>query len=54
LHPTPELWTNVLPHRTQILYLPDISFITMNLNLKPGDKVIETGTFNIKYLIYIQ
>lgn len=44
LHPTPELWTNVLPHRTQILYLPDISFITMNLNLKPGDNVIETGT----------
>jgi len=44
LHPTPELWTNVLPHRTQILYLPDISFISMNLNLKPGDNVIETGT----------
>jgi tRNA A58 N-methylase Trm61 len=25
--PTPELWTKVLPHRTQILYLPDISLV---------------------------
>ncbi|KAJ1915847.1 tRNA (adenine-N(1)-)-methyltransferase catalytic subunit trm61 [Mycoemilia scoparia] len=44
LHPTPELWTKVLPHRTQILYLPDISFISMWLDLVPGKKVIETGT----------
>ncbi|RXG61073.1 hypothetical protein Avbf_18213, partial [Armadillidium vulgare] len=26
LYPTPELWTLTLPHRTQILYTPDISF----------------------------
>ncbi|KAL6631225.1 tRNA methyltransferase complex GCD14 subunit-domain-containing protein [Neocallimastix sp. 'constans'] len=33
IHPT-QVWTTVLPHKTQILYLPDISFISMNLNLK--------------------
>ncbi|KAI9302600.1 tRNA methyltransferase complex GCD14 subunit-domain-containing protein [Cunninghamella echinulata] len=44
LHPTPELWTLVVPHRTQILYLPDISFITTYLDMKPGSQVIECGT----------
>ncbi|KAI8969132.1 1-methyladenosine methyltransferase catalytic subunit Gcd14 [Mycotypha africana] len=44
LHPTPELWTLVLPHRTQILYIADISFITAQLGLKPGVKMIESGT----------
>ena len=44
LFPTPELWTLCLPHRTQILYFPDISFITSYLELKPGVKVIESGT----------
>ncbi|KAG1200267.1 hypothetical protein G6F35_012403 [Rhizopus arrhizus] len=44
LHPTPELWTLVLPHRTQILYIADISFITTSLELKPGVSVIESGT----------
>lgn len=43
LHPTPELWTQVLPHRTQILYVADISFIISYLDLKPGSKVIESG-----------
>lgn len=33
-----------LPHRTQILYLADIAFITSYLNLKHGSKVIEAGT----------
>ncbi|KAJ2362861.1 tRNA (adenine-N(1)-)-methyltransferase catalytic subunit trm61 [Coemansia sp. RSA 2610] len=44
LHPTPALWTQVVPHRTQILYLPDISFISLYLDLKPGKVVIESGT----------
>ncbi|GAA6063618.1 hypothetical protein JCM10212_006441 [Sporobolomyces blumeae] len=44
LKPTPELWTLALPHRTQILYLPDIAFITSYLNVRPGSSVIEAGT----------
>ncbi|KAJ3161787.1 tRNA (adenine-N(1)-)-methyltransferase catalytic subunit trm61 [Geranomyces michiganensis] len=44
LWPTPELWTLSLPHRTQILYTPDISFITSYLDLRPGVKMIEAGT----------
>ncbi|KAJ9122049.1 hypothetical protein QFC24_004276 [Naganishia onofrii] len=44
LRPTPELWTLSLPHRTQIVYLPDISFITNELRVRPGSRVIEAGT----------
>ncbi|XP_056151221.1 tRNA (adenine(58)-N(1))-methyltransferase catalytic subunit TRMT61A [Lampris incognitus] len=44
LHPTPELWTVNLPHRTQILYTTDIATITMMLELKPGSIVCESGT----------
>ncbi len=44
LRPTPELWTLALPHRTQILYAPDMSFISMKLNMGPGSRVIEAGT----------
>ncbi|XP_029983369.1 tRNA (adenine(58)-N(1))-methyltransferase catalytic subunit TRMT61A [Sphaeramia orbicularis] len=44
LHPTPELWTITLPHRTQILYTTDIATITMMLELKPGSIVCESGT----------
>ncbi|CAL1713036.1 unnamed protein product [Somion occarium] len=44
LRPTPELWTLALPHRTQILYLADIAFITSWLDIKPGSHVIEAGT----------
>ncbi|XP_060939144.1 tRNA (adenine(58)-N(1))-methyltransferase catalytic subunit TRMT61A [Limanda limanda] len=44
LHPTPELWTVCLPHRTQILYTTDIATITMMLELKPGSVVCESGT----------
>ncbi|GER43119.1 tRNA (adenine(58)-N(1))-methyltransferasecatalytic subunit TRM61 [Striga asiatica] len=36
LAPTPELWTLVLSHRTQILYIADISFIVMYLEIVPG------------------
>ncbi|KAG1950593.1 tRNA (adenine(58)-N(1))-methyltransferase catalytic subunit TRMT61A isoform X2 [Pimephales promelas] len=44
LHPTPELWTVNLPHRTQILYTTDIANITLMLDLKPGSVVCESGT----------
>jgi len=44
LAPTPELWTRVLNHRTQILYLADISLVTTFLELKPGSVVLESGT----------
>lgn len=44
LAPTPELWTLVLSHRTQILYIADISFVVMYLEIVPGCVVLETGT----------
>ncbi|XP_078160580.1 S-adenosyl-L-methionine-dependent methyltransferases superfamily protein [Carex rostrata] len=44
LAPTPELWTLVLSHRTQILYLPDISFLISYLEIVPGCVVLESGT----------
>ena len=47
LHPTPELWTEVLPHRTQILYLTDISLVTTMLDIKSGSMIIEAGMGNI-------
>lgn len=44
LAPTPELWTLVLNHRTQILYIADISFVIMYLEIVPGCVVLESGT----------
>ena len=44
LHPTPELWTLALPHRTQILYTADISLVCLQLELRPGSVVLECGT----------
>ncbi|CAM8983014.1 unnamed protein product [Rhodiola kirilowii] len=44
LAPTPELWTLVLNHRTQILYIADISLIVMYLEVVPGCTVLESGT----------
>ncbi|KAA8902884.1 hypothetical protein TRICI_005808 [Trichomonascus ciferrii] len=42
--PTPELWTLSLPHRTQIVYTPDSSYIVQRLRIRPGSRVIEAGT----------
>lgn len=44
LRPTPELWTRALPHRTQIVYTHDISFIQSKLRIQRGMTVIEVGT----------
>ncbi|KAJ3677163.1 hypothetical protein LUZ60_002887 [Juncus effusus] len=44
LAPTPELWTLVLSHRTQILYLMDIGFVVSYLEIVPGCIVLESGT----------
>ena len=44
LKATPELWTICLPHRTQILYFADISYVVSSLELSPGCFVIEAGT----------
>ncbi|KAK9861447.1 hypothetical protein WJX84_003172 [Apatococcus fuscideae] len=44
LRPTAELWTQVLKHRTQILYAADISMVCIFLELKPGSTVLESGT----------
>lgn len=50
LRPTPELWTLALPHRTQILYLADIAFITSRLNIRRGSLVIEAGPLRLLFL----
>lgn len=44
LQPTPELWTISLPHRTQIVYTPDSSYIMQKLNCGPNTRAIEAGT----------
>jgi tRNA (adenine57-N1/adenine58-N1)-methyltransferase len=53
LRPTPELWTLALPHRTQILYLADIAFITSWLHIRPGSVVIEAGSFRPSFPLSI-
>lgn len=44
LHPSAELWSSALRHRTQIIYSPDISFICSRLNIKVRCSVLEAGT----------
>jgi tRNA (adenine57-N1/adenine58-N1)-methyltransferase len=44
LHLTPELWTTLLPHRTQIVYTTDMAVVSAELGLIPGSRVIESGT----------
>lgn len=41
--PTPETWTASLPHRTQVVYTPDYSYILHRLRARPGSTVIEAG-----------
>ena len=43
LPPTPELWTAALPHRTQVVYTPDYSYILQRLRVRPGSRIIESG-----------
>ncbi|KAI7975336.1 hypothetical protein EIK77_003717 [Talaromyces pinophilus] len=43
LPPTPESWTSALPHRTQVVYTPDYSYILHRLRAAPGKTVIEAG-----------
>ncbi|KAI0471766.1 tRNA methyltransferase complex GCD14 subunit [Xylariaceae sp. FL0804] len=43
LPPTPELWTTSLPHRTQVVYTPDYSYILHRIRARPGMQIIEAG-----------
>ncbi|KAK3500116.1 S-adenosyl-L-methionine-dependent methyltransferase [Neurospora hispaniola] len=43
LPPTPELWTQSLPHRTQVVYTPDYSYILHRIRARPGSTIIEAG-----------
>lgn len=43
LCPTPELWTASLPHRTQVVYTPDYSYVLHRLGARPGSTIIEAG-----------
>lgn len=38
------LWTQAVPHRTQIIYDTDIAVIILQLRLRPGKRVVEAGT----------
>lgn len=42
--PTPENWTTSLPHRTQVVYTPDYSYILHRLRARPGSVIIEAGS----------
>ncbi|KAJ8124132.1 hypothetical protein ONZ43_g76 [Nemania bipapillata] len=44
LPPTPEVWTLSLPHRTQVVYTPDYSYILHRIRARPGAQIIEAGS----------
>lgn len=44
LRPSPELWTSSLPHRTQVVYTPDYSYVLSRLRARPGTRIIEAGS----------
>ncbi|KAJ1438768.1 S-adenosyl-L-methionine-dependent methyltransferase [Ochromonadaceae sp. CCMP2298] len=44
LEPTPELWSNAVHTRTQIVNELDSSVVTLNLDVFPGCVVVESGT----------
>ncbi|KAL1854767.1 tRNA (adenine-N(1)-)-methyltransferase catalytic subunit trm61 [Diaporthe australafricana] len=44
LPPTPELWTSSLPHRTQVVYTPDYSYVLQRIQARPGSRLIEAGS----------
>ena len=44
LPPTPENWTTSLPHRTQVVYTPDYSYILHRLRARPSSVIIEAGS----------
>jgi tRNA (adenine57-N1/adenine58-N1)-methyltransferase catalytic subunit len=44
LPPTPENWTTSLPHRTQVVYTPDYSYILHRIRARPGGVLIEAGS----------
>jgi tRNA (adenine57-N1/adenine58-N1)-methyltransferase catalytic subunit len=41
--PTAENWTTSLPHRTQVVYTPDYSYVLQRLCARPGSRIIEAG-----------
>jgi tRNA (adenine57-N1/adenine58-N1)-methyltransferase len=43
LPPTAELWTMSLPHRTQVVYTPDYSYVLHRIRARPGMRLIEAG-----------
>ncbi|KAJ5689387.1 tRNA (adenine(58)-N(1))-methyltransferase catalytic subunit trm61 [Penicillium macrosclerotiorum] len=43
MSPTPESWTLSLPHRTQVVYMSDYSYVLHRLRARPGGTIIEAG-----------
>ncbi|KAG8163597.1 hypothetical protein KVR01_006894 [Diaporthe batatas] len=44
LPPTPEIWTSSLPHRTQVVYTPDYSYVLQRIRARPGSRLLEAGS----------